>query len=232
MINNNDVIQDWYKLTKQGKGTQKLDANFKKHLILPASHVLCIGGTGSGKTTALLDFIRRSEGKFYRIIIYSGSTTEEPLYQLLKEKIPEVELYNNIEELPELTSFDDEDKKQEKLIVFDDFITLKPKEMKKIIQYFVAARKYGFSCWAMCQNYTSCHKPIVRNINIFIIFKINDTVSLKNIMKNHILDDDKSPDEIKNMYSISTAKPLSFFMIDLKSEKTKRYRCNFLNIFK
>ena len=115
-----DKINNWYKLTKQSKQKQLKDLNFNKHYILPQSHVLCIGGTGSGKTTALLDFIKRSEGKFYQIIIFSGSTTEEPLYQLLKDKIPEVEMYNDINELPALKSFENTDKSQEKLEKTED----------------------------------------------------------------------------------------------------------------
>ena len=225
-------IRNWYALTAQGLNKTKLDANFNKHFIYPRTHVCCIGGTGSGKTTALLDFIERSQGKFFRIIIFSGSTTQEPLYEYLKDKIPEVEMYNDIEALPELSAFED-DKEHEKLIVFDDFITLKSKEMSKITKYFVAGRKYGFSCWSMVQNYTSCPKPIIRNINIFILFKLNDTVSLNNIMKNHILDSEYSRDEIKQMYSLATKKTMNFFMIDLSRETPheRKYRHNFLDFF-
>ena len=50
---------------------------------------------------------------------------------MLKQKMPDIQLYNNIAELPELKEFDDDDKDQEKLIIFDDFINLKKPEMKK-----------------------------------------------------------------------------------------------------
>ena len=44
-----------------------------------------ISPTGSGKSTALLEFIlNRKTNSFYRIIIFSGSTTDEPLNNLLK----------------------------------------------------------------------------------------------------------------------------------------------------
>ncbi len=48
--------------------------------------VLCIGGTGVGKSNALLNYIHRSSGEFFRIIVYSFSTTDEPLYNMLKER--------------------------------------------------------------------------------------------------------------------------------------------------
>ena len=44
--------------------------------------ILCIGGTGSGKTNALLNFLSRKNNAFYDIIIFSGSSTDEPLYNL------------------------------------------------------------------------------------------------------------------------------------------------------
>jgi hypothetical protein len=44
---------------------------------------------------------------------------------MLKQKMPEIQLFNDINELPELKEFDNDDKDQEKLIVFDDFINLK-----------------------------------------------------------------------------------------------------------
>ena len=51
---------------------------------------------------------------------------------MLKQKMPDIELYNDINELPELKESDDDNKDQEKLIIFDDFINLKKPEMKKI----------------------------------------------------------------------------------------------------
>ena len=107
--------------------------------------ILCIGGTGSGKTNALLNFLSRKNSAFYDIIIFSGSSADKPLYNLLQDKVDGVELINNIEDLPELSEFDDENKDKEKLIVFDDFINLSNKEMKKIKGYLTAGRKSGFT---------------------------------------------------------------------------------------
>ena len=62
------------------------------------SMILAIGGTGTGKTNALLNYINRSSGEFHKIIVFSASTTDEPLYNLLEEN--GVTLYNDIDELP------------------------------------------------------------------------------------------------------------------------------------
>ena len=222
MNNNNkkDDIIDFYKYVKGD--SYKVDKTFKNHYILPASHILCIGGTGSGKSTALLNFINKAD-KFYRIMIYAP--VSDPLYDLLQEKIPEVEMYNDINEMPNLTDIDDD--KLEKLIVFDDFITLKGKEQKKIKEYLIAGRKKGCTCFLMAQNYPSVDKTISRNINYFIIFKLNDNVSINNIIRNHNVDD-VPINVIKNAYRYCTETPRNFFMIDLKSSnKEWRFRKNF-----
>ena len=118
-----DKVKNYYEmLPKDLKQERKVDANFKKHYIQPCSMICCIGGTGSGKTNCLIDFLNSKNNAFYDIIIFSGSTVEEPLYNLLKQKMPEIRLFNNIEEFPSLSEFDDENKDQEKLVVLDDVV--------------------------------------------------------------------------------------------------------------
>ena len=225
-----DKIKNYYSNIKKKQTQIKTDENFKNHLILPSSMILAIGSTGSGKTNALMSFIERSSGTFYKILIFSGSTTDEPLYERLKKQGGDsVELYSDIVEFPDLKTFE-EDKDHKKLIIFDDFINISSKEMTKIKEYFVAGRKFGFTCFAMAQNYKEVPKTIVRNINYFIIFKLNDNISINNIIRNHNIDGiDK--DAFKDMYLSATEKPLNFFMLDLKNpNKQYRYRQNFLNL--
>jgi hypothetical protein len=224
-----DKVKNYYELlNKDLKRERKVDANFKKHHILPTSMICCIGGTGSGKTNSLIDFLTRKNNAFYEIIIFSGSTVEEPLYNLLKQKMPDIKMFNNIEELPPLSEYDNDDKDQEKLIVFDDFISLKPKEMKKINEYLTSSRKMGFTCWCMAQNYTSCNKIMIRNLNYIIMFKLNDNVSINNIIRNHNIHDiDK--DKFKDCYMKATSEPHQFFLMDLKGPKENHLRQNFLN---
>ena len=50
-------------------------------------------------------------------------------------------------------------------------------------QYLISSRKFGRSVWLMSQDYTSVPKVLVRNLNYFILFKINDNISLNNIMR-------------------------------------------------
>ena len=137
-------------------------------------------------------------------------------------------LYNDIDEVPELIEYDDDEKKHPKLIVFDDFINIENKKLKKIYSYLISGRKFGFTCWLMSQNYSSVPKVIVRNIQYIIMFKLNDNISLNNIIRNHNISD-VDPSIIKSACNLCTQEPPNFFMIDLKTiNKKERFRKNFL----
>lgn len=224
-------ITNWYsKLDKKNEDNPTLDKNFKHHFILPNSRIALIGGSGVGKTNLLLEFLHRKDGAFYEIIIFT-SNPDEPLLRQLKEDIEGVKIYSNIADVPDLKSFNAKDAKREKLIVFDDFITLKNKDMKKIEEYAIASRKFGFTSLYMLQNYTSCPKLIMRQIEYFIVFRLNDTVTINNIIKNHNIDQIPK-DTFMNMYLTATSKPRQFFLLDVKNPDTKyRYRTNFTSLF-
>jgi hypothetical protein len=225
-----DTVKNWYdKLPTELKQTSKVDTNFKKHGIQPKSMIVCIGGTGSGKTNALLEFLSRKNDAFYEIIIFSGSTVDEPIYNLLQQKCG-AEVYSDIDELPELKSFED-DKQHEKLIVLDDFINLPTKKMKKINEYLTSGRKFGFTCFVMAQNYTSIPKVVTRNAHYFILFKLNDNRTIDNILKNHNIEG-VDASEFKAMYRKATKEPRDFFLIDLKTTTGGKLRHNFLNFLK
>ena len=224
-----DSIKNFYELIdKDLQNKPKLDSNFSKHHILPNSMIICIGGTGSGKTNSLVNFLSLKNNAFYDIILFTGSTADEPLYNFLQKKIPAMKIFNDINEFPSLSEYDDEDKNKEKLCIFDDFINLNKKEMKKINEYLTSGRKLGFSVWCMAQSYISVPKIITRNCQYFIIFKLNDNTTINNIIRNHNIHNvDK--DMFKDIYVMSTSQPRNFLLIDLKGDKAKHLRNNFTN---
>lgn len=223
-------LVNFYKLLPKDK--EKKPSGYKEHMIDKNSRILMVGGSGTGKSNALLNFIEKSSGEFYKIIICSFSTTDEPLYNYLKSKMPEVELINNIEDVPAVQEFDDKDKNKPKLIVFDDFVNLTKKEMNKLFDYAISSRKFGFTTFYISQSYTSVPKIISRNINYLFLFRINDRVSIKRIISNHGLSSYTTPEEIERYYYHCIAKPLGFLLIDLKTtDDNKRFRCGFYDIF-
>ena len=52
-------------------------------------------------------------------------------------------------------------------------------------------------------------------------------ISINNIVRNHNVDDIHK-DVFKNAYKYATKDKFNFFLIDLKNERTKRLRHNFL----
>ena len=114
-----DKIVNFY--DKLGIKGSALPKTWAKTHMYNKCHTLCLGGTGSGKSNALINYISRSSGEFYKIIVCSFSTTDEPLYNMLEET-GKIELISDIDEVPDLEEFDDRHKDKPKLIVFDDFI--------------------------------------------------------------------------------------------------------------
>jgi len=233
-INSNfkDKINDWYKVANGNGMNNKIkeDKNFKNHLIKPCQMISIIGPTGSGKSTALLEFIlNRKTNSFYRIIIFSGSTTDEPLYNLLKKISEDIELIQDADKLPELSEMNGQDKNEEKLIIFDDIINLSKKELLKIQKWFNSARKYGFTCISMAQNYQQLPIQIRRNTMIYFLFRMNDNNTINNILKTHNCTE--YPKEvIKKMYLESTKNKKDFFIIDFNSDDKYMFRHNFTDI--
>ena len=178
------MINFYDKLSKEDKSETKFDKHFKNHHILPNSMIGIIGGTGSGKSNALLNLISKQSNKYFDIIIFNPVSTDEPLLKLLQKKIPELKLIGNIEELRSLSEFVG-DSEHEKLIVFDDVINMSNKDFKKVKEYFTGGRKLGFTVVIMAQNYVSIPKTIVRNCQYFFIFKLNDNTTINNIIRNH-----------------------------------------------
>lgn len=247
-----DKINNWYE--KFGsKNDTNLPKGYNKHYILNKKMICCIGGTGVGKTNSLCEYLNRCNGNFYQIIIFTGSTDDEFLYNKLCEKLPGIEFYTDIDTVPPLRSNDntregrkpavakamlenddDEvifDKELPKLIVFDDFINLPKNKFRKINEYLTSGRKYGYTVWLMAQNYVEIPKTIIRNISYFIVYTLNDNVTINNIIRNHNIDNiDK--DLFRKMYEIATDEKFNFFMLDLCNPDRKyRYRKNFLNLF-
>ena len=220
-----DKIVNFY--DKLGIKGAALPKTWKKTHMFNKCHTLCLGGTGSGKSNSLINYISRSSGEFYKIIVCSFSTTDEPLYNMLEET-GKIELISDIDEVPDLEEFDDKNKDKPKLIVFDDILNVEKKKMKKLYKYLIAGRKFGFSVCLMSQDYSSVPKILVRNINYFILFKINDNISLNNIIRNHNVSD-VDPSIIKAACSVCTKTFGNFFMIDFKTTNLdERFRSNFL----
>jgi GTPase SAR1 family protein len=221
----NDIV-DWYQKIGEKRADPKKDKNFKNHYILPESRIFCLGQSGAGKTTFLMEFLSRVGDKFYDFLLFTGSTSNEPLYKFLKEKVPEIKVFTDINQFPKLTEMDENDK-HEKLVVIDDFINLDKKGMQKIKEWVNSCRKYHFTCILMAQNIVDVPSQIRRNANYFAIFRLNDVNSIQHVLRTYAFGLKK--DNCINMYNYCTQQPKHFFFIDcLTTEPEKRFRHNLL----
>jgi hypothetical protein len=189
-----------------------------------------IGPTGCGKSNAIIDFLSRTPDKFYRIILFTGSTTDEPLYIFLKERIEGMELLDDADELPEITDLNDDDKTLEKLAIFDDIINLPKKQLQKICRWLNSSRKYGFTCISTAQNIVDSPTQMRRNTSYFFLYKMNDVNTINHILRTYNNGDDAK--EIKKLYYACVSEPKQFFMLDTRSNDETRYRKNFTTFLK
>ena len=71
-------------------------------------------------------------------MVFNPVSIDEPLLHLLKERIPETELINDINELPSLADSDsdsDNEGDEEKLLIVDDFINMNKKDFNDVVSF-------------------------------------------------------------------------------------------------
>ena len=107
-------------------------------------------------------------------------------------------------------------------------MNLNKKELLKLQKYFCSARKYGYTCIALCQSYTDTPIQMRKNMGIFMLFKMNDMNSINQLIWNHNTDGIKR-ETILNMYHYATKEPKCFFTIDFNSDEYM-FRKNFTEI--
>ena len=125
-----DKIVNFY--DKLGIKGAILPKTFKRHHMFNKSHTLCLGGTGSGKSNALINYISRSSGEFYKIIVCSFSTTDEPLYNMLEET-GKIELISDIEEVPDLEEYDNEQMANSRFRLINQFTKMQKERLVRTV---------------------------------------------------------------------------------------------------
>ena len=134
------------------------------------------------------------------------------------------DIYKNIEE-------HNTNKKQKKLIVFDDMIAemLSSKKLNLIVtELFIRGRKLIISLVFITQSYFAMPKNIRLNYMHYFIMKIPNKQELEQIAFNHSSDIDFK--YFMNVYKKHTAKSYSYLVTDatLASDNPSRFRKNLL----
>ena len=164
---------------------------------------MIIGGSGSGKTNALINLINEQNDtdKFY---LYARDLSK-PKYEYLIKRREDVgikhvnnpntfiECSNTMDDVYENIHDYNPGRKRKILIVFDDMIAdiMNNKKFKAIIkELFIRCRKPNVSLVFITQSYFSVPKDVRLNSTHYLIMKINNRRELQKIAINHSADID------------------------------------------
>ena len=197
--------------------------------------IFIIGGSGSGKTNALLHLIK-NEPDIDKIYLYATNPSEAK-YQLLINKRENtdlkyfnnsksfIEYSNNMIDIYENIEDCNPNKKPKILIVFDDMIAdmLSNKRIDPLVtELFTTSRKISISLIFVTQSYFAVPKDIRLKCTHYYIMKIPNKQVLKQTAFNHSSDTDFQ--DFMNLYKKCTAKTYPLLVIDTTLTSDKEYR--------
>ena len=183
--------------------------------------ILIIGGSGSGKTNALLNLIN-NHPDIDKIYLYAKDPYEKK-YQYLINKREKVglnhfndpkafieysndmqDVYKNIEDYNPI-------KKRKVLIIFDDMIAdmINNKLNPIVTELFIRGRKLNISIVFITQSYFKVPKDVRLNSTHFFIMKIPNKRELQQIALNHSSDIDFK--DFMNIYKKMHYRTILFF---------------------
>ena len=203
--------------------------------------ILIIGGSGSGKTNALLNLIN-NQPEIDKIYLYTKDPYEKKYQYLInKREIVGINNFNDPKAFMEVSN-DMKDvykniedynpiKKRKVLIIFDDMIAdmINNNKLNPIAtELFIRGRKLNNSIVFITQSYFKVPKDARLNSTHFFIMKIPNKRELQQTALNHSSDIDFK--DFMNIYNKSTKEPYSFLVNDttFSSDNPLRFRKNLL----
>ena len=203
--------------------------------------ILIVGGSGSGKTNALLNLMNNHPDidKIYM----DAKDPYEAKYQYLINKREKVGLShyddpkafmkysNNMQDVCKNIEDYNPRKNRKVLIVFDDMIAdiINDKKLNPIVmELFIRGRKVTISIVFITQSYFKVPKDVRLNSTYFFIMRIPNKRELQQIALNHSSDIDFK--DFMKIFKKCTAEPYSFLVNDttLPPGNHLRFRKNLL----
>ena len=165
--------------------------------------ILIVGGSGSGKTNALLNLIN-DEPYIDKIYLYAKDPYEAKYQYLInkREKVgldhfddhkAFIEYSNDMQDVYKSIEDYNPRKKRKVLIIFDDMIAdmINNKKLNPIVtELFIRGRKRNISIVFITQSYFKVPKDVRLNSTHFFIMKIPNKRELHQITSNHSSDID------------------------------------------
>ena len=184
--------------------------------------ILIIGGSGSGKTNALLNLISQQDD-IDKIYLYAKDL-REPKYGFLIKRREDagtkhlndpnafIECSNHMDDVYVNIDNFNPNRKRKILIVYDDMIAdiMTNKKFQAIIkELFIRCRKLNISLVFITQSLFSVPKDFRLNSKHCLIMKINNKRKLQSIAISHFADIDYI--DFVKIYRECTKEPYSFF---------------------
>ena len=165
--------------------------------------ILIIGGSGSGRTNALLNLINEQNG-IDKIYLYAKNLNKTKYEYLIKNRENAgikhlndskafIECSNTMNDVYENIDNYNPNRKRKILIVFDDMIAdiMTNKKFQSLIkELFIRCRKLNISLVFITQSYFSVPKDVRLNSTHYLTMKVNSRKELQNIAINHSADID------------------------------------------
>mgnify|MGYP003385017953 CR=1 FL=1 len=187
---------------------------------------MVLGPTGSGKTNFLVNLMKQYQDTFEQIIIYTADI-HEPIYEMLNDQSDQI----SVKTLNEIESLSSVDKVQQKLIIWDDFITLNKKQMVVLEEYAIRARKLFCTQVFLTQNYYSVPTKIRNQVRYLVILKLTNKRNLSLIVQGLPVDIDVPT--LKKIVLDATEQKFSVCLLDLASSNpNETIRRNFTEYYR
>lgn len=208
------------------KGEKVKNPNYAVHGIEIPFRMLIAAPSGSGKTNALCNLIYHMDKTFHEIIICVKSS-DEPLYNMLIEKLANVTVFEN-GEVPSIQNYSKVDEttkrlkrldKKQRLIVFDDLIN-DASANRLASEYYIKGRKVGFSMCYIGQSYYQIPKMIRDNSQFFLLGRNLLKRDLRMILS--AFPSSYTLDEFVELYNELTDEPLDVLLIDIEKKRIRR----------
>jgi uncharacterized protein YciU (UPF0263 family) len=197
--------------------------------------MLIVGSAGSGKTSTLSNLIFQM-ACYDRVYLFVKNPNE-PLYEHLTDVYQELEekhgvelitVSNDLNDMPDLDT--DIDPKKNTLIVWDDMINEKSKELDRVASFFTRGRHKNLTACFVSQSYFATPKKIRQNLTM-VFFKQLSQRDLRLVLTEFA--SDKTVKELQAMYKkCDTSKVENVFVLDQSpgQEEAFKYRCGFTPI--
>ena len=203
-----------------------LDSNpaFSSHGIRTRKHMIVSGPSGSGKTNFIANLLSTMRDAFYEVWIYTAMV-DEPVYKMLEASSPNIHV-KPIGEVEPYTAL--KNKTDNKLIVFDDFITAGKGVMKILETYAILSRKIGCSCVYLTQNWFSVPVAIRNQASYIVLLKNANQRNLRLIAGQ--IGTSLSVSEMSNIIQDATKEKFSVCIIDTLNAD-RMFRKNFTEYY-